>query len=320
MKRVNHQYKGKLMKICSALLVVFLILCLTAPAQAAIKEYRISFKAGMKGSFQGESSYTVNLPYGSDAAKDVAVAETMIQNSLQGSGYYFTGWSPSISEKVERRATYVAQYARIIEEAVYRINYVDTYGNPVATQKVISAELKASVTAYAPDISGYTVDQVKKQTVIDKKDGTEITFVYMAVPAGQAEETSIVVIPGEEVIRTIYETTNVSQNPGNQEQTMVGQKERPTNQNTPSGEETTPSGGNNTEQETAESATTDTQEPTTQQVTVKETDENVPLANPNQNQDGRNIWIYIGVGVAVLLALLIVLIICLRKRFLKRHE
>lgn len=256
MKIMQNQWKKNIARICSAVIVAVMVFGYAAPVQAAEKEYKISFKAGSKGNFDGDSSYTVNRTYGTDISGDVAVAENKIQKSLSGSGYYFTGWSPTIKTTAERRTAYVAQYAKIIDEAVYRINYVDTYGNAVATQKVITTNLNAEAVAYAENVDGFTVDEASKSVVVDKKDGTEITFIYTVIP-NRTTETETVVVPGETITTTVGGGTTTG-----------------TGIATAGGTGTTTGGG------TAQDTETD--------ALVESPDEDVPLANPDVTDDAQD--------------------------------
>ena len=88
-------------------------------------------------------------------------------------GYYFTDWNKNVETTVTQKATYVAQYAKIIEEASYRVRYLDTYGNELATQKVVAASKGGTVVEYARPIDGYIPDAEGKTTTI-AAEGTEI--------------------------------------------------------------------------------------------------------------------------------------------------
>ncbi|MGL4284379.1 MAG: InlB B-repeat-containing protein [Eubacterium aggregans] len=120
--------KKSSMALVSTLL--FLLLAVSAyPIQAADanKEYAISFSGG-EGTIQVadtgavDESYTVKVPY-------AETVDLSIITAIPPTGYYFTGWSPEVETTVTQKANYVAQYARIINEGVYRVRYMDNYGN-----------------------------------------------------------------------------------------------------------------------------------------------------------------------------------------------
>lgn len=265
------------------------------PVHAA-GSYKISFKAGSKGNFaDGKTNYTVQKAYKESVLGDVAEATAQIQNSIEGSGYYFTRWSPEINEYAERRADYVAQYARIIDEAVYRINYRDTYGNEVATQKVISANLNAEVTAYAEAVEGYTVDAASKTAVIKEKNGTEITFIYTIIPNYVTEEK----------VETVHRPGTPG---GNHVGTGLGM----------AGDNQEAIGDTNEENVSDKDQTEISENPSKDKenqndVTIE--DEEVPLNNKSlfSNQTG----IYVGMGI-ILLALVVTVVYFPNKKQLRK--
>ncbi|WP_195268132.1 MucBP domain-containing protein [Eubacterium sp. 1001713B170207_170306_E7] len=170
-------FKKKMNRIVAVLMTAAMALLLMGtalPATAHAKEgsYNIEFKAGAQGTINGQSSVSVEVPYeGTLSLNDISV----IPNDSDK--YYFTGWNQEIEYTVTKKATYVAQYAKMISDTTYRVRYLDTYGNELLTQKVVPASVGGSVTVDALTIEGYIVDALAKTTII-AAEGTEIDFVY----------------------------------------------------------------------------------------------------------------------------------------------
>ena len=118
--------KKKLTKtaaVLAASLMALLLMGMTLPATAHAEEgtYNIEFKAGAEGAIAGGTSYTQPVTYGGKL--DAESVAAMVQPNT---GYYFTDWNKAVETTVTGKATYVAQYAKIIEEASYRVRYLDT--------------------------------------------------------------------------------------------------------------------------------------------------------------------------------------------------
>lgn len=193
MLKAKLQIRKKI-KLGMAVCAAAVMMCSVIPVSAASGEYDVIFRAGSKGGFKdsGETSVTWTKPYGE--------AVGTLPEMEAEAGYYQTGWSPELTEDtvVTKRQVYVAQYARITDAVDYRVNYVDTEGMPIATQKVTTTQKGAEVTEKALAIDGYTPD-VPAQTVAVEKKGTDITFTYTAADNTVTEtetETQTDVIPG----------------------------------------------------------------------------------------------------------------------------
>lgn len=185
-------------KMVSVLAVLAMVMGPALPTQAAAKEYQIVFKAGSHGTVEGSKSHTVTKAYGETIDLGSIVVEP-------DAGYYPTGWSPDVSGevKVTKKAVYVAQYAKIIDAVSYRVNYVDTYGNPVATQKVAAFNKGATVNERFVPVDGFQVDAEVKSAAVDK-DGTEITFTYTSTAAADViTETETREVPGDTTVTTV---------------------------------------------------------------------------------------------------------------------
>lgn len=260
-------------------LVLLLTLAVTVPVYAAEEDgtYAISFKAGAHGSVNGSPSVTENLGY--ETALDLSHLTVVCDQ-----GYYFTGWSPEVDTTVTEKATYVAQYARIINEAVYRVSYVDHYGNEMATQKAAITNAGTTVTENALAIEGYVVDSASKQVEVAAK-GTQITFVYTAQSELTTTETvETVVLPDGQTVATTGGLTAGTAADGNAP------------------------GITATDGAVTNGTTGDTTNQQGQTTTVDEN--NVPLAN--QNLDGAGgpaPWVYVAMGAGVLLVAGLILFI-----------
>lgn len=280
--------KKKLTKtaaVLAASLMALLLMGMTLPATAHAEEgtYNIEFKAGAEGVIAGGTSYTQPVTYGGKL--DAESVAAMVQPNT---GYYFTDWNKAVETTVTGKATYVAQYAKIIEEASYRVRYLDTFGNELATQKVVAASKGGTVVEYARQIDGYIPDAEGKSTTI-AAEGTEIDFVY--TPADNpAFETRPGVVP-------------VSGQPGDTgtAATLPGGTTAGGGTNTP---------GDNNPGENIEGGDTPLAQPDEETIDPNET----PLANAAKQVGGMANLIMIGVGGVALLAVLITAIIVYRKK------
>lgn len=179
--------------VTCAMALLLMGISIPSAAHAEEKIYNIEFKAGAEGTFEGGvTSYPVPVSYGG-TIYPAEVADHIHANP----GYYFTDWNKDVETTVTQKATYVAQYAKIIEEASYRVRYLDTYGNELATQKVVAASKGGTVVEYARPIDGYIPDAEGKTTTI-AAEGTEIDFVY--TPADNPEfstQPGVVTVTGQ---------------------------------------------------------------------------------------------------------------------------
>lgn len=267
-------------------LMALLLMGMTLPATAHAEEgtYNIEFKAGAEGTFEGGStSCTIPVSYG--GTLDINAVRDQVR---ENPGYYFTDWNKTVETTVTGKATYVAQYAKIIEEASYRVRYLDTYGNELSTQKVVAASKGGTVVEYARPIDGYIPDAEGKSTTI-AAEGTEIDFVY--TPADNpAFETQPGVVP-------------VSGQPGDTgtAATLPGGTTAGGGTNTP---------GDNNPGENIEGRDTPLSQPEEETIDPNQT----PLANAAKKVGGMANLIMIGVGAVALLAILLAAIIVYRKK------
>lgn len=181
----------KAIRILSVCAVLILVMAMPATVQAGERTYKITFRAGSHGTVKERSSYGIDMPAGSEFDKDIT--EGWVQ---WDKGYYFTGWNEEL-KPVTQNTVYVAQYSRIVEEAVYRVNYVDANGNAVATQKVAVTNEDAVIWEAAPVIEGYIPEQSVIKAVVPKK-GIELTFRYQPADSNVVTEEETVVVPGQE--------------------------------------------------------------------------------------------------------------------------
>lgn len=158
--------------VTCAMALLLMGISIPSAAHAEEKIYNIEFKAGAEGTINGQSSVSVEVPY--EGTLSLNNIDAIPNNSDE---YYFTGWNKEIEYSVTKKATYVAQYAKMISKTTYRVRYLDTYGNELATQKVVPASVGGNVTVDALTIEGYIVDAIAKTTTI-AAEGTEIDFVY----------------------------------------------------------------------------------------------------------------------------------------------
>lgn len=289
MKIMNSRLK----KIIMTKLAVFAIAAMSignvTPIQAA-DMYKVSFKAGAKGSFNGTSSIDVNVPY--KGGIDVDLYESFVDADT---GYYFIGWSPDAKGEVEvtKKTIFVAQYAKVIDEAVYRVNYVDTYGNAVATQKVVTTNDGARVSETALPIADYAVDATVKTAVVNKNGTTDITFIYTStLDPNVIIDTESIVLPGGTTITVVAGGTDATVAGGTVADTAEAAGETPE----PAVEE--PAG--ETVENPDEEVPLDNPDASDDDEVVKSEDEEVPLANQDASS---NTWVYGVAGVILLIAM-----------------
>lgn len=188
---------NKIRYLISIILVLLLMIPCINGVSAIGKEYKISFKVGSKGVYSdGATSKNIKVEANSNLsiAPDTLVAELEIEE-----GYYFNGWNYTVQqENITKSANYVAQYKRIVDEAVYEVSYVDTQGNQLATPKVVTSNVGIVVAENAINIEGYAVDQLTKTATVEK-EGTKIVFTYVSTVGGNIEtivQNDVVVVAG----------------------------------------------------------------------------------------------------------------------------
>lgn len=169
----------KFNKIIAIMLSLICILGVAVNTQAKdINSYPVILKVGSRGTLQ-DGKKSMKLGEGEINFKQ---AYELVEPK---DGYYLSGWNVGTKEydvnadnvSVKKKTIMVAQYRKIIKEAVYRVKYVDNFGEDVATQKVIVIQRGAEVIEEALDVKGYKVDKEYKSATVSKK-GTEIVFTY----------------------------------------------------------------------------------------------------------------------------------------------
>lgn len=285
--------KNKLKAVLFIAIIGVMAVCVSLPVMAAPKTYQVVFRAGSHGTVGGESSYTESVPY--EGVINEAKYAAMVQEQ---DGYYFTGWSPDVETVVTKKAVYVAQYAKIIKEVVYEVNYVDENGNAVATKKVLKTNEKASIAEEAAIVEGYQEDAGVKTAIAE--NGLIITFVYTSttepnVITDERTET----LPGTTTTETVAEEASGTNQAGagttgTQGGTAEGQTQ-------PAGEQQLQDEeiplGNVTDEGNQSDADTKEFE-----------DEEVPLANPLADSKS-----YAGIIIASVIILLLASAICVYK-------
>jgi hypothetical protein len=282
-------------KTLASIAAILLLLVVTmAPAFAADKTYNIKFAEGSHGKVsivegpnatQQTDSVTEICSYGDqvDLSKITYTVET---------GYYFTGWSPDVNTTATESTTYVAQYARIINQAVYHVRYIDNYGNELATQKAAITEKGTNVTEFAVPVDGYVVDAASKTVNVDEPNGVEIVFTYTSA-ASLTTTTNVitVVLPGGATVAT---TGGVTTGTAAAAGTAGAGAAAGT---------TTPAAGQNVANQQGQTTTVD--------------ENGTPLANQDvsDNNNGVSPWVYAGIGAGlIIIAAAVAAIIVKRKK------
>lgn len=292
MKMSNHQLKKRIITMFAVFAVTAMAFGTAAPIQAAeTKQYKVSFKPGSQGTF---ASLDVDIPYQGTVNVDLYRPR---QEDIKP-GYYFTGWSPEAEGSVEitKQTAFVAQYAKIINKAVYRVNYVDTYGNPVFTQKVVTGEAGARIYEIAEPVEDYAVDAVTKYATVEKDGKTEITFVYTSTKDPNIViETETIILPGGTPITTVGSGTGTTTPTGTATTAPPAEEAAP---EADAGE--TETEGSETVQVPDEDVPLDDMDESDDGGVKESKDEEVPLANEKVSS---NVWKYAVAGGAVLILL-----------------
>ncbi len=288
------------------LVLTIALFCFSAAPVQAADSYQISFKGGSHGTISYNEtnegvSYDIEVPYQSSL-------DTSQVRVVPEDGWYCTGWSPEVESPVTEKATYVAQYKRIIDEAVYRVNYVDTSGNALATQAIRKTNAGVDVTEYAVPVDGYAVDSASKTATV-AKEGTEITFTYQsAQEPSVVDQVENVVIPGGTTIATTGGVTAGTTAAGNGANAVTAGG---------TGTAGNAAAGNaGTDGAAAADGTTDGTVNQQGQTTTVD-DNNVPLANQQVgDQKQMPTWGYIAIiaGAALIAGSLITLLVKRRKK------
>lgn len=269
--------------LASIAAILLLLVVTMAPAFAADKTYNIKFAAGSHGSINGSDSYTQSVAYDGTINMNLVSVTPVL-------GYYFTGWSPDVNTTATESTTYVAQYARIINQAVYRVRYVDNYGNEMATQKAAITEMGTDITEYALPVDGYVVDAASKTVNVNAANGVEIVFTYTsAAEATTTTNVITVVLPGGATVATTGGVTTGTAAAAGTAGAAAGT--------------TTPAAGQNVANQQGQTTTVD--------------ENGTPLANQDvsDNNNGVSPWVYAGIGAGlIIIAAAVAAIIVKRKK------
>lgn len=314
MSRTVNKLKNRI-KLLLSVSAIAVVVCSTVPVYAEGRTYDVTFKAGSNGTLQTKdeselSSKTYNLAYNETLGISTETDTLEYAKVNAKDGYYFTGWSPEIETTVTKKAVYVAQYARLVDSVMYKVNYVDAAGSSVASPKFQECNRGDSRTERAVTVDGYTVDEAVKTAVINEEN-VEITFTYTAngPEVETVTNTNTVTVPGPTTTNVITQTTGTTgtTTPGTTGTTdTTGTTTTP--ETTAPTEETGTTNIPDEEVPLAENPTENTEENQDQDTTTIE-DEEVPLADKKVEKSNSK-WIYsaiAGGGVLVLGAIALLL-------------
>lgn len=194
--------------------IVFVFAVLISPKAFADDEntYTITFRTGGHGSLTYGSnvevqSFDLELEEGSTFNLNTITCNPD-SGDADEDAYYVSGWAPEDEVAsdgtitVNEKASYVAQWKRITDSAVYRVHYVDNYGNELATQEVRKTQAGIVITEYALPIDGYAVDQASQQFTLSSGETRDITFTYTSTESLTNTQIQTVYIPGGTAITT----------------------------------------------------------------------------------------------------------------------
>lgn len=284
------------------------------PAKAAEKEYDVIFRAGSQGTIGGQKSVEISVPYGTILSQYDTEIESIINSVAANDNYIFTGFEShgqNLNEvTVDKKTIFVAKYKRAIDALEYKINFIDTEGNAVATATAGMANRGDRVQIYARNIEGYTT-ATQTQEVTITENGQEINVVYQANDPGTITEV-------EEVTQVRPGTTTPAEGTTADGAAAGGTTAGTTTPDMAGGETAAADGGATDEGETtieedetplADDLTTDDTDGT-----VEIEEDETPLAEDTAKEEDSNNY-GLGIGVAAIAVVVLAgIIIAVKKR------
>ncbi|MBE5893909.1 MAG: hypothetical protein E7286_11155 [Lachnospiraceae bacterium] len=296
--------------------------------------YKVTFSAGVQGTFEdGTDLMSVEeIPAG---AKVFFTAQEAVKTDAS-SKYYVKGVRlagrdnseaemAALTVTVNEDADYVVVYGIKGEQVSYTVNYVDANGNKLAESDIFYGNVGDKpvvaykyISGYVPTVFGFT------KTLSANEAENVFTFVYGVAMEGNDdviyEEGDTVIVYVDRVVGGISGGQGTGGNAGNGGQGAEDDDNE--NEGTGTGEGT---GGNEgTGEGTGTDDGTGTEEDTTDDgksdVIVDLDDEEVPLAQLDQDKPAVNMAVIASLAGVSLAALLAVIVMIFRQRGLKSNE
>jgi len=294
--------------------------------------YKVTFSAGVQGTFEdGTDLMSVeDIPAGAQvffAAQDVVQLDASSKYYVKG--VRLAGRDNSEAEMaaltltVNEDADYVVVYGIKGEQVSYTVNYVDESGNKLTESDVFYGNVGDKpvvaykyIPNYAPAVFGFT------KTLSANEAENVFTFVYGIAMEGNDnviyKEGDTVIVYVDRVVDGVSIVQGAGGNAGNDDQGA----EDDDNESTGSGDDTGDNEGTEEGTGTGEDSGTDDDitDDDTSDVIVDLDDEDVPLAQPDQDKSTVNMAVVASLAGVSLAALLAVILMIFRAKRLKSNE
>ena len=292
--------------------------------------YKVTFSAGVQGTFEdGTDLMSVEeIPAG---AKVFFTAQEAVEQDAS-SKYYVKGVRlagrdnseaemAALTVTVNEDADYVVVYGIKGEQVSYTVNYVDESGNKLAESDVFYGNVGDKpvvaykyIPDYAPTVFGFT------KTLSANEAENVFTFVYGVAMEGNDdvihEEGDTVIVYVDRVVDGVSIVQGTGGNAGNGGQGTEGDA----NEGTGTGDSTGTGEGTGTEEDIGTGTEDNTNDGGTTDVIVDLDDEEVPLAQSDQDKPTFNMVAIVSLAGISLAALLAVIVMIFRTKRLKSNE
>lgn len=292
--------------------------------------YKVTFSAGVQGTFEdGTDLMSVEeIPAG---AKVFFTAQEAVEQDAS-SKYYVKGVRlagrdnseaemAALTVTVNEDADYVVVYGIKGEQVSYTVNYVDESGNKLAQSDVFYGNVGDKpvvaykyIPDYAPTVFGFT------KTLSANEAENVFTFVYGVAMEGNDdvihEEGDTVIVYVDRVVDGVSIVQGTGGNAGNGGQGTEGDA----NEGTGTGDSTGTGEGTGTEEDIGTGTEDDTTDDDMSDVIVDLDDEEVPLAQSDQDKPTFNMVAIVSLAGISLAALLAVIVMIFRTKRLKSNE
>lgn len=292
--------------------------------------YKVTFSAGVQGTFEdGTDLMSVEeIPAG---AKVFFTAQEAVEQDAS-SKYYVKGVRlagrdnseaemAALTVTVNEDADYVVVYGIKGEQVSYTVNYVDESGNKLAESDVFYGNVGDKpvvaykyIPDYAPTVFGFT------KTLSANEAENVFTFVYGVAMEGNDdvihEEGDTVIVYVDRVVDGVSIVQGTGGNAGNGGQGTEGDA----NEGTGTGDSTGTGEGTGTEEDIGTGTEDNTTDGGTTDVIVDLDDEEVPLAQSDQDKPTFNMVAIVSLAGISLAALLAVIVMIFRTKRLKSNE
>lgn len=292
--------------------------------------YKVTFSAGVQGTFEdGTDLMSVEeVPAGAkvfftaqDAVKPDASSKYYVKGVRLAGRDNSEAEMAALTVTVNEDADYVVVYGIKGEQVSYTVNYVDASGNKLAESDVFYGNVGDKpvvaykyISGYAPTVFGFT------KTLSANEAENIFTFVYGTAMEGNDdviyEEGDTVIVYVDRVVGGVTIVQGTGGNAGNGGQGTEGDA----NEGTGTGDSTGTGEGTGTEEDIGTGTEDNTTDGGTTDVIVDLDDEEVPLAQSDQDKPTFNMVAIVSLAGISLAALLAVIVMIFRTKRLKSNE